>query len=238
MGKYKIEYQCGHSATVQLFGPQKERDRKIDWMQQGDCPACWGEKQRAAEAEKPVTATVSLCFEQGGNLQIALTGGTMPLKEQIKKSGFRWVEQTAGIIGFLSTKKPRKAWVKIIPLAGDLVSDQEAINQAISGLQDICPDMEIDIQINLIDMATLQGIRELEAERAAEKKAKDAEKAAEKPVAPDIVKGKGNWNGKVYGLSGSQNIYLNGKQVKLTDEEAKELTVFTSDLKEWCRNAR
>lgn len=48
--KYSVKFSCGHEATVQLFGPTKERNRKIEWFEeQGLCPACYA---AAKEAEK------------------------------------------------------------------------------------------------------------------------------------------------------------------------------------------
>ena len=29
--KYNIEYSCGHKGTVELFGPTKDRESKIEW---------------------------------------------------------------------------------------------------------------------------------------------------------------------------------------------------------------
>lgn len=53
--KYTITYSCGHNGTVNLFGPGKERERKIYWYENnGECPDCrqarlQAENQKAAE---------------------------------------------------------------------------------------------------------------------------------------------------------------------------------------------
>ena len=33
MAKNTITAGCGHTSEVQLYGPMKERERRIDWMQ-------------------------------------------------------------------------------------------------------------------------------------------------------------------------------------------------------------
>ena len=51
--KYEIEYACGHTGTVQLFGKTADRERKVKWLKTQICPACEHaeiEKRRAEEA--------------------------------------------------------------------------------------------------------------------------------------------------------------------------------------------
>ena len=48
MAKYDVTYSCGHSDTVQLYGPGRDRERKIEWMEEsGLCPECYKAKMRA-----------------------------------------------------------------------------------------------------------------------------------------------------------------------------------------------
>lgn len=52
MAKYHIEYCCGHTATVQLYGKIKERESYIEWARDNKlCPECY-EKERAAARQK------------------------------------------------------------------------------------------------------------------------------------------------------------------------------------------
>lgn len=47
--KYDITYSCGHTGTVELFGPGKDRERKLWWYSNKcDCPTCY-EAQKAAK---------------------------------------------------------------------------------------------------------------------------------------------------------------------------------------------
>lgn len=56
MAKYTVTYKCGHTRTVELFGRESERDRKIAWYKEFcSCPECYAAEQaakREAEAQK------------------------------------------------------------------------------------------------------------------------------------------------------------------------------------------
>ena len=40
MGKYQIEYACGHTVTKELFGKIKDREHYIQWASTQECPEC------------------------------------------------------------------------------------------------------------------------------------------------------------------------------------------------------
>ncbi len=40
MAKYTVTYKCGHTAEVQLYGKEAERQRKIKWYSTILCPEC------------------------------------------------------------------------------------------------------------------------------------------------------------------------------------------------------
>ena len=48
MAKYEIVYKCGHAETVQLYGPEKDRERRIEYLRACLCPDCY----RAQQTEK------------------------------------------------------------------------------------------------------------------------------------------------------------------------------------------
>ena len=54
MSKYNVTFACGHTSTVDIVGPCKDRERKLAWYaESGDCPQCYKAKmdaQRAKEA--------------------------------------------------------------------------------------------------------------------------------------------------------------------------------------------
>lgn len=41
MGKYNINYRCGHEERIELFGKEIERQNKIKWLESGICKECW-----------------------------------------------------------------------------------------------------------------------------------------------------------------------------------------------------
>ena len=46
--KYDVTFSCGHTATIELFGPGKERERKISWYETyGECPECYKARKQA-----------------------------------------------------------------------------------------------------------------------------------------------------------------------------------------------
>lgn len=60
MAKYTVTHACGHDHTYQLYGPNRERERKIAWLAEQDCPECAKrarEEQHKAEAEEAAKVT-------------------------------------------------------------------------------------------------------------------------------------------------------------------------------------
>ena len=45
MAKYTINYACGHTQEIELFGSHKEREERIKYLQENDCPECRKEKE-------------------------------------------------------------------------------------------------------------------------------------------------------------------------------------------------
>ena len=73
MAKYDVDYSCGHSATIQLVGPTRERERKIEWMERGLCPDCY---KAAKDAERIKNEAKAV---EGIDL-VALTGSEKQIK--------------------------------------------------------------------------------------------------------------------------------------------------------------
>ncbi len=87
MAKYNVTYSCGHSDTIQLYGPHKERDRKIEYFeQQGTCSDCY-RKERAADGPM-----FSVCVHRSRGVQLACYRNTYPIKDQLKAEGYRYCE--------------------------------------------------------------------------------------------------------------------------------------------------
>lgn len=94
MAKYTVKMGCGHEETVELFGKDTERHKKIAYFEeQGLCKKCYAEKCRK---ENPLTFN---CFPlpeintENGEIRVLVwfSGDTMPNKEKIKSlGGYRW----------------------------------------------------------------------------------------------------------------------------------------------------
>ena len=223
MAKYTITMSCGHEDTVELFGKEKERDRKIDYFKSsGLCKECY-KKKMEEEAKKEgfiFNATVLPYIDQeDGSIMLSVwfSGNTKPYKDDIKSLGnYRWsVRESANDWYSLSTTM---CWNKIIKL-NDL---QEEITKAVS----IGADSTVSDK-GLFAMAHYQ-IALDQQKKWMEKK--DEINAIEKPIVPEVLKGR-KWNQKIYGKSGNYSIYPNGEKTFITDEQAEEIKNYL-ELKE------
>ena len=192
MAHYTVEHTCGHTHTYSLFGPMKERDRKLAWLAEQDCPACRREADMAKTMEDttPVTGEIIPMVTNAqtpGTLEltIALKGGTYRRKEELKASGavYGEIPAEAGLFGFLGLVKAK------------------------SGLLDIALELpgRESVDLNLLADRIVVTIREADA-------------LAELPPAPtchnlqDLMGEIGAyWNGKFYGREGNE-VYLDGKR--------------------------
>ena len=69
MAKYEVTYKCGHIETVQLYGPEKDRQHKLDWMRTCVCKDCYRRQQTERAAEK--AAEMGLPELSGSEKQVA-----------------------------------------------------------------------------------------------------------------------------------------------------------------------
>ena len=74
--KYEIEYACGHTGTVQLFGKTADRERKVKWLKTQLCPAC-----EKAEREKRYDAEAKEAKEKADELGLPELQGS---EKQVK----------------------------------------------------------------------------------------------------------------------------------------------------------
>ena len=57
MSWYGVDYACGHSDRMQIYGPTRDRQRQADAEGRKDCPDCWRAKQDARNAEAALAAS-------------------------------------------------------------------------------------------------------------------------------------------------------------------------------------
>lgn len=53
MAQYQIKFSCGHTEIINLNGPYKDRQKRIEYLEQyGDCTGCQLKKQKEKEDKK------------------------------------------------------------------------------------------------------------------------------------------------------------------------------------------
>lgn len=114
--QYDIVFFCGHSGTVNLFGTNTERERKLRYFQtSGLCPACYTKIKRTETASEDlyIEATVLPSVnEETGDLRIAVwfAGNTMLHKDEIKALGrYHW-DDLPTARSYFTMEKPQKVW--------------------------------------------------------------------------------------------------------------------------------
>ncbi len=214
---------CGETFRKQTTKRnRREADSWEQWAVENydECPKCYGARMRQADVERGLVLSVRLYPFDDEEMRIQLTfvGDTYTHKDNIKKIGgyrFTYVE-AANIKEYLSMSEPQKSWTKIISL-----DDMDAEIEKAKGIGATIDDNITPHQLQeaiLINKEMKKAAEEREAEEA---KAKEAAEQAK----PEIIQNK-YWNGKVYGKAGKYRVYLDNKEVYITDEQA-------SGLREW-----
>lgn len=243
MAKYSITYSCGHEGTVQLFGKNEERDRKIKYYEEfGLCPECY-KKQKQEENEKLgllIGGSVEDTLSEEGKIQIRLyfAGDTLPHKEEIKALGYRWTTVDASQIAYM--RKPDMGWVKVIPY--ERLEEEKEKAFAIGAKEAEISNQELANQEERYgEMLSEQRIYKRNLHK---KEPQDTPENREKqqmyeeklrslcPVEPDVIRGK-YWNEKVYGKPGRYSIYPDSRKLEISDEEAAALKKYLSDCAEY-----
>ena len=88
MAKYTVTRNCGHTEQVELYGKMSDRDRKIEWMEKGECRDCYSKANASDNCGVKLTVK---------NTSLLVTGNTYAIKDTLKSIGYRWDPQ-------------RKAW--------------------------------------------------------------------------------------------------------------------------------
>lgn len=73
MAKYIVKHECGHEREVILYGPTRDRERKLEWMATIPCPEC--QKAIAEQHEKERTEEMGLPELTGSEKQIKWATG-------------------------------------------------------------------------------------------------------------------------------------------------------------------
>ena len=73
MASYEVRYQCGHTGTVNLFGPTRERERKLEWL--AGLPCRERQKAREEQQERERTEEMGLPELTGSEKQVSWATG-------------------------------------------------------------------------------------------------------------------------------------------------------------------
>ena len=101
MAKYNVKFSCGHTATIELYGKEKDRQRKIAWYEEnGLCPDCYRkqqEEEKKAEAEKAAAEAASLGLPEligspkqvawADKIRVGIVNTIADCNQQLLKSG-------------------------------------------------------------------------------------------------------------------------------------------------------
>lgn len=224
--KYTILMSCGHEDTVELFGKNVERERKIEYYKTyGLCKECYKahmEEQQKKEEFVFKASVLPMINDKNGEIRLYVwfEGNTKPYKDDIKAlGGYRWDEKQDAT-DFLSLKKPGLCWGKTIDMK-DLETEVKKA-QAI-GAEDAVTN------VNLFSAAHCAIALEKHNEWI-----KNAERIAAipKPEEPEILAGH-KWNQKIYGKEGNYSIFPDGQKVMITNEEAKAIREYLKNKEEY-----
>lgn len=56
MANYDVTHSCRHSRSVALYGPMRDRESKLSWMERSLCPECYQNQLQSERAKASVEA--------------------------------------------------------------------------------------------------------------------------------------------------------------------------------------
>lgn len=246
MAKYYIPYTCGHDGEreVQLVGPGKDRERKIEWFSRWClCPACYRAEQERARQALGIIAQVRALPAATPAIMISLHGATEPIKDEAKARGYRWGELPAGsniIFGTLGMmRRAPMGWSLVLPASSDLDALGRKVAAELVWIKSI-PGLNIEKStwISQIDIDYLHAGLKREADAAAAAAAKSAWLAANlEPQNRKLrqilgVPNTAKWNGKWYGKN-ERRVYIDGKEHELSAAQKAEWAAGVQARKMW-----
>lgn len=201
---------------------RKEADAWKEWAERTftQCSSCYGKAQRALEMEKPPTLTVSMTMIDRDNpVLLSWSGNTLSVKDTLKELGYVWGDiLPSGFLGALDFKY-EKGW--------HITTNIFEVNSWIEKSKAV-PGMELKMDISEIDMTMLRE-QEIRNQQIREEKVAEINRLGEKPRRPECYP-TGRWNGRFYGKSGAYRIYVDNKEVYISDEEVESLKQYQKGI--------
>lgn len=224
---------CGSAFTKDLSeygaGASKRLREKIEWAENGGidlCPDCYKAQKREAEKAEGLTCHIRLgsAFDRDIKAWAVFGGDSYSHKDELKAAGARYTDEypsKSALSDILGIERTPRAWCLCDTSVEPLLAKAEAL-----GAKIYLPS-ETDLAVwQAARQTALQAREEKAAEAAANEQEKQAalSELGEKPAWPQSVSDKwpkgAKWNTRIYGKPGNHRIYLSGKEIHITDEEA------------------
>lgn len=226
MAKYVVTHSCGHTQVHMLFGPTKDRERKLEWMATQPCTECWAAQKREEEAKKPITITIhtdGLIHGDGIWIEAAATGGTEPRKAEFRGRHWRWGEIRGGIMDYLSDKGPAWGWT-----LAKLCRSREDIDSALQYIKAEAEYFGAQV-VNGLSVMDQTALKQSLTELASRPPAPPQPKKSAPPE--DIIPAGKYWNRKIYGNEKyGYRIYIDSKEIRLGTEQVARLQEYLKEV--------
>lgn len=220
MAKYEVTFNCGHTETVELVGPGKERERKMRNMAHFRmCSECY-KKQKEEEQSKEIVVKFSAeplpSLDEDGDIVFCLWlfGNTKSNKDIIKEMGYKWGKRPSGVVSgeFCWYKKIKEQWLN---------DEKDRIMKTFQNAE-------------CVKLPNFQFACYETAKRKKEKYQEGLKQISQlsKPDCPELISDQ-KWNGKIYGRAGRYSIYLDGEKTVISDQEAEELRIYLEEEEEY-----
>lgn len=229
MAKYEVKFSCGHTQIIELFGKDKDRQRKIEYFEErGLCKDCYKAMMQEIEAYTPLGLTAQLDPLKTYPFRAYFTGDAESVEDKVEALGFFWTD--IGDSDILSTSECM-GW------SCEFKSSEE-LGEVIKEVKKVFPKIEVKFDFKEVDMALFKRLKEQEAQNEIEGKKQAAElqkkiDELEKPQRPDCYP-KGIWNGKFYkAKKGYRRIYVNNKELLITEEDGQAIDRFDNQVENY-----
>ena len=226
MAKYEVKFSCGHTQIIELFGKDKDRQRKIEYFEErGLCKDCYKAMMQEIEAYTPLGLTAQLNPLETYPFRAYFTGDTESVEDKVEALGFFWTD--IGDSDILSTSECM-GW------SCEFKSSEE-LGVVIKEVKKVFPKIEVKFDFKEVDMVLFKRLKEQEAQNEIEGRNQAAElqkkiDELEKPQRPDCYP-KGIWNGRFYKAEkGYRRIYVDGNELLISEEDGQAIDDYLTAL--------
>lgn len=248
---------CGVKFDKELYthgaGASKALREKIEWAESGGidlCTDCWKQEKREKEKAAGLTCKILLgnAMEENPTIYAVFGGDAYSHKDELKALGAYFTDDypTGGaLIDAIGLGYVPKAWVMRFRNLESLREDLIKLESDLAPLGCILKypsddDRRFWSDLHAFALSERKKRRENEDAAKAEREAAKQtalEELGPKPAFPERIMALwpagGCWNGTVYGKPGKRRVYLGGKEVNISDEEATAMSTILAARKKW-----